>query len=114
MKNYAVIEDGIVVNVVIADDEWVAEQTTELVEYSDENPAFIGGDYVDGLFYRPQPYPSWVRFEGIWTPPVPMPDTVADGHAWMWNEDVVDWEEIEIPSVIAPADTTDGGDDSGD
>lgn len=53
MKNYAVIQDGIVVNVVIADDDWVALQTDTLVEYTFDAPAYIGGKYADGKFYRP-------------------------------------------------------------
>jgi len=99
MKNYAVIENDLVVNVVVAEDEWVDGQTGEIVEYTDENPAFIGGTFVGGYFYKPQPYESWTRLEGEWIPPKPMPGSVANGFFWFWNEEIQDWEEIEIPEI---------------
>lgn len=110
MKNYAVIDDGLVVNVVLADEEWASSQELDVVEYTEENPAFIGGDYVDGFFYRPKPYESWVRIEGIWAPPIPMPDDIEPGHAWIWNETNVNWEKFEIPAIeLPPADSDEGG-----
>jgi hypothetical protein len=54
--------------------------------------AWIGGDYVGGLFYPPQPFPSWTRGEGEWLPPVPMPD---DGDFYAWNEDAQEWQAVE-------------------
>lgn len=55
--------------------------------------AWVGGDYVDGYFYAPRPFPSWVRNEGKWLPPVPMPD----GATWethRWDEDTLSWVKI--------------------
>jgi hypothetical protein len=54
--------------------------------------AWVGGDYVGGLFYPPQPFPSWTRGEGEWLPPVPMPD---DGERYVWNEDAQAWRPAE-------------------
>ena len=53
--------------------------------------AWVGGDYVGGYFYPPQPYPSWTRHEGEWLPPVPMPD---DGERYVWDEDAQEWQAI--------------------
>lgn len=53
--------------------------------------AWVGGDYVGGLFYPPQPFPSWTRGKGEWLPPVPMPD---DGERYEWNEDAQEWQAI--------------------
>lgn len=54
---YAQIEDGKVVNIVAADAEWVAEQSGEFVEFSDEQPAFIGFGYdPETGFEQPPPF----------------------------------------------------------
>ena len=53
MKNYAIVKDGVVTNIVIADEDWVALQTDTLVEYTEEEPAYIGGKYEAGTFFRP-------------------------------------------------------------
>jgi hypothetical protein len=78
--------------------------------------ARVGSRYDEetDCFILPQPFPSWTLEDGYWVPPVAMPDNIVDGHMWIWNEDIVDWEDIDIFSTVAPADTTDGGDDSGD
>jgi hypothetical protein len=48
MANYAQVENEIVVNVVVADAEWIAEQPGEWIEYTDENPCAIGWDVENG------------------------------------------------------------------
>jgi hypothetical protein len=47
MATYAVINNGIVENIIIADSKKVAEIVTEklCVEYTEENPAGIGWSY---------------------------------------------------------------------
>jgi hypothetical protein len=104
MKNYAVIENDIVVNVVVADEEWANAQTATLVEYTDENPATIGGDYLDGFFYSPKPFASWTRSNGAWVAPVDKPTDIIEGDgsatgefAYIWNEPSLSWNRIEIP-----------------
>jgi hypothetical protein len=86
MKDCAVIESGMVVNIVRCEDDW--PESPSLVRYLPENPAYIGGDYVAGFFYPPQPYPSWERSEGTWAPPVPYP---SDGKEYEWIEDTLSW-----------------------
>lgn len=82
-------ENGQVINIAVfsensIDDGWI--------EYTNENPAYIGGDYIEGYFYLPQPYPSWTRNTGEWLPPTPKPDGVN----WIWNENKLEWEEFSI------------------
>lgn len=79
-------EAGTVVNVVVMPDD--TQPTADLVPYSDANPAFIGGDYVGGYFYPPQPFPSWSRHEGNWVPPVSRPDEPG---MWLWDEATLSW-----------------------
>ncbi len=88
MKKFALLdENNIVINISIADDSW---DSTGWVEYIDSNPASIGGDYVDGYFYPPQLFLSWIRdSKGNWLPPTPMPN---EGR-WSWDEDSLTWTE---------------------
>jgi hypothetical protein len=52
MFNYAVIENDIVVNVIVADSKETAEQVTgkTCVHYTNENPAILGLGYLNGVF----------------------------------------------------------------
>lgn len=77
-----------VINISQADDNWTAEGW---VEYQESNPAFVGGDFVDGYFYPPQPFASWSRHEGTWVAPIEMPN---DGKFYVWNETEGQWNEL--------------------
>lgn len=50
MKNYAVVTDGLVVNVVVIDGD-------ALIELEEGNPAWIGWSY-DGTTFSPPPPPE--------------------------------------------------------
>ena len=95
MPKFAVLDDSLVVNVIIADNELIAEQVTQktCVEYTDENPAYIGGEYNAGIFIQPKPYPSWILRNNKWEAPVAIPSLPvdADGPFYTWNEDTVSW-----------------------
>jgi hypothetical protein len=90
-KNYALVdENNKVINIIIANDNFDSKQN--YIEYTDKNPAHIGGDYLDGYFYSPQPFPSWSRNGlGSWQAPVPMPDK----ENCIWNEELGEWYETE-------------------
>jgi hypothetical protein len=61
MSNFAVIENGKVINTLVADEAYAAEQGwIELTGY-----AGIGWDYVDGQFVDNRPVPEVI------TPPAP-------------------------------------------
>jgi len=53
--NYAVIESGIVTNIIVANTKEIAEQVTgqTCIEYTDENPARIGYTYDGTNFIAP-------------------------------------------------------------
>ena len=57
MANFAVIENGKVINKIIADSAADAETVTgkTCVEYTDDNPAYIGLGYNSGIFEQPTP-----------------------------------------------------------
>ena len=107
MSHYALIENDIVVNVVVAEADWVAQQSGEWVQTSyntrggvhtqggvplRKNFAGIGYTYNRTLdaFVPPKRYPSWVLNEttGLWDAPKPKPDMEK---AYIWNEDTQDW-----------------------
>jgi len=90
MKNFAQLNsNNIVTNISVADEDWSADGW---IEFTKENPAYIGGDYFEGYFYHENLYPSWKRNgTGLWIPPVPMP---TDGKRYQWNESILSWEEV--------------------
>jgi hypothetical protein len=55
MATFAVINDNIVENIIVADTEEIAEQITNkiCIEYTEENPANIGWTYTNGAFVAP-------------------------------------------------------------
>ncbi len=96
MSTYAEINDeNIVVNIIVADAEFVATQPNKTyVEYTDENPAGIGWTYDSDadVFVAPQPFPSWTLDENHdWQPPTAMPE---DGKPYRWSEEDLVWVAV--------------------
>ena len=91
IKNIAILgENNIVENIIVIDpDNYVKEHNH--IEYTDENPAMIGGDYFEGKFYPPKPYPSWIRNQnkGEWEAPVSIETKESD--EIIWDEDKKEW-----------------------
>ena len=56
-STYAQIENGIVVNVVVADAEWIAQQPGTWILYTEENPCAIGWTVTNGACDVPPPNP---------------------------------------------------------
>ena len=57
------------------------------------------GYYYDSIrdaFIPPKPFPSWILNEDscLWQSPIPYPN---DGKMYTWNEDIGNWEEINLP-----------------
>lgn len=87
-KDVAVIAaSGLVVNIAVQEDDYEPMPYEVVLT----GPAWIGGDYVGGYFYPPQPFPSWTRHEGEWLPPIPMP---TDGGPYVWDEDAQKWQAV--------------------
>ena len=93
--NYAVMSGNNVTNVIVADSKEIAEQVTGFtcIEYTDENPAMIGGTHDGDTFIDAKPYPSWVlNSNKKWEAPVARPET---GN-YSWNEETLSWVEFDI------------------
>lgn len=93
-NSYAHVVDGTVLNLIVADEEWVQSQENpeQFVVYTNASPAYMGGQYNNGFFYEPQPYPSWTMDDdsSAWIPPVPKPDGVLGMYS-DWNEELMQW-----------------------
>ena len=131
MGTYAKVENGLVTDVVVADESFISTgalgdpaswfktsyTTYGNVHYAPSPPAEPGtpdggtpiranyagigytydpnytiGEYV-GVFYAPQPYPSWILNTEtfLWEAPVPMPTT---GGPYVWDEATLSWVTI--------------------
>ena len=121
MSHFAKVEDGIVTQVIVAEQDFIDTQegtwvqtsynTRGGVHYSPETGSPDGGvalrknyagigftyDAVRDAFIPPQPYPSWLLNEDtcLWEAPVPHPN---DGKLYNWNEDTVSWVELPTPA----------------
>jgi hypothetical protein len=110
MSHFAKIEDGIVTQVIVAEQDFVDTQAGTWVQtsyntYSGQhrlggtplrkNYAGIGYTYdsTRDAFYAPPPYPSWILNETscLWHSPVPYPN---DGKDYEWNEETTTWVEV--------------------
>ena len=99
MGNFAIIEDGKVINTILAESKAIAEEVTgaTCVAYTTE-PAEPGGTYVDKKFIRCQPFPSWVRVgESDWKAPVAYPIFDEENpKSYIWDEETTSW--VETPT----------------
>jgi hypothetical protein len=118
MSHFAKVENGIVKEVIVADQEfidsgvlgdpslWVqtSYNTRGGVHYGQDgqpdggvalrmNYAGIGYNYNGTGFYAPQPYPSWSLDQTtyLWQSPVPYP---TDGKFYTWDEATQSWVEV--------------------
>ena len=117
MSHFAKVEDGVVTNVIVAEQEhintldgtWVqTSYNTRGGKHYDPNTgeedsgtplrknyAGIGDTYdsAKDAFYGQQPYPSWTLDENtcMWKPPVAYPE---DDKMYNWDEDTTAWVEV--------------------
>ena len=104
-KYWAKIVDGLVVNVIVANEDFFdtfVDDTpgtwleTKMDGSIRKNYAGIGHTYDQGrdAFYEPQPYPSWILNEDTctWEASKPMP---TDSQSYLWNEANKNWDVKE-------------------
>ena len=89
---YAQILNNIVVNVIVADAEFIATQTDKNYVLCDRGGIGWTYDSNADVFIAPQPYPSWTLDSNHdWQPPTPMPST---GGPYKWSEEDLEWVAI--------------------
>lgn len=119
MSHFAKIENGIVTDVIVAEQDYVnsldgmwiqtSYNTRGNVHYDTNNIpdggvplrgnfAFIGAIYDEknDVFYDPQPYPSWILNTSTWEweAPKPAPASVPEGKLIRWDEATISWVEV--------------------
>jgi hypothetical protein len=105
MSHFAKIENGLVTEVIVAEQDFIDTISGQWVQTSynthgNQHPegrplrgnyAGIGDTYDQNndVFYSPQPYPSWSLNQStwLWEAPIPMP---TDG-LYIWNENLLNW-----------------------
>ena len=115
MAHFAKVKDGKVIQVIVAEQEYidnlVEEEAGTWVQTSYNtsggvhklggtplryNFAGIGDNYdvQKDAFYSKQPYPSWTLNETtyLWEAPVAYPD---DDKLYNWNEETTSWDLVE-------------------
>lgn len=96
MATYAVIENGTVIDAILADSKEIAEQVSgkECIEYTEENPLGIGWYWKEeyNKYIYPCPFQSWNYNGDSWQPPIPMPE--GEG-TYSWDEDTISWIEVQ-------------------
>jgi len=113
MSHFAKVNNGIVVQVIVAEPEffntfvdtspgqWIqTSYNTHGGQHPEGRPLhknYAGISYTwDGIgFAPPQPFPSWTKNPDtyLWEPPVPMPTTGMD----TWSEETLSW--VAVPTV---------------
>lgn len=101
MSNFAKIENGVVVDIIVlpnSQDENAAQYLTELGlegTWVMANNASIGHTYdAEKDEFKPQKqFDSWKwnASKWAWVPPKAYP---TDGKAYTWHEDIQDWDEV--------------------
>lgn len=96
MANFAVIKNGVVINIIVADSNAIAEEVTgeTCIEYTTELVE-IGGTYENKKFIKRKPFPSWIRVgESDWKSPINAPDfDPKNPKYYIWNETTTSWIE---------------------
>ena len=91
MNNYAQIIDNTVVNVIVADANFVAQSDLDYVLLSRGGIGWTY-DHVADQFVAPQPFESWtLDANNDWQPPTPMP---SSGGPYRWSEEDLEWVAI--------------------
>jgi hypothetical protein len=122
MSHFAKVENGTVVNVIVAEQDvidsgifghgWVqTSYNTHGGQHPEGRPlrknyAGIGYTYDEqrDAFIPPQPYPSWIMSEEtcLWSAPTPMPTDAGTGEPpkrYSWDEPTLAWIENTYEAV---------------
>ena len=114
MSHFAKVENGIVTQVIVAEEDFIAtgalgdpanwiqtSYNTHGGQHPEDRPlrknyAGVGYAYDDqrDAFIPPQPFNSWLLNEDtcLWDAPVAMP---TDDKKYAWDEESVSWKEVE-------------------
>jgi len=117
MSHFAKVENGIVTQVIVAEEDFIATGAvghgwiqTSYNTHGNQHPqgrplrgnyAGIGYTYddVNDVFIAPKPYDNWVLDTAtwLWNPPVAMP---VDEYFYTWNQETTAWDRGELRPVV--------------
>lgn len=110
MASYAQIENGVVVNVIVADADFInaghVGDPASWVEVTDGKKYGIGYAYSEehNGYIPPKYFASWVFSIELWDwePPLPPPMSMDQAYRigiyYTWNEATLAWDTNEIPA----------------
>lgn len=109
MSHFAKIENGLVTQVIVAEQDYIDTLEGEWVQtsyntYGNKHPEnrplrgnYAGAgftyDKVNDVFYAPKPYSSWVLDQATWLWKAPV-DKPNDGKQYGWDEPTTSWVEL--------------------
>jgi hypothetical protein len=121
MSHFAKIENGVVVQVIVAEEDFILTGAlgdpanfvqTSYNTHGNQHPqgrplrgnyAGIGYAYddVNDVFIAPKPFDNWVLDTAtwLWTPPIPMP---VDEYFYTWNQETTAWEKGNLRPIPEP------------
>lgn len=80
MARYAIHDGAVVLNVIVADSQEIAEHATGLSAVATSG----------------NPWTGWTRHGESWRPPVP-----SEPGEWVWDEDTGEWVNVAPPEVMS-------------
>ena len=96
MSIYAHIQNGIVTNVIVAENNVIESLPNKNQFVLTDGTVSINSTYDGVNFIKPKPHTSWILDENRnWQPPTPMP--VEEGKRYAWFEPNQVWIEIVEP-----------------
>ena len=121
MSHFARVENGIVTQVIVAEEDFIATGAlgdpaswiqTSYRTIGNQHPegrplrgnyAGIGYTYdsVNDVFVAPKPYDNWVLDTAtwLWNPPIAMP---VDEYFYTWNQETTTWDKGELRPIPEP------------
>lgn len=119
MSHFAKVENGIVTQVIVAEEDVIATGIfghgwvqTSYNTFGNSHPqgrplrgnyAGIGYTYdaENDVFIAPKPYDNWVldTSSWLWQPPIPMP---VDEYFYKWNQETTSWDKGELRPIPEP------------
>jgi hypothetical protein len=120
MSHFAKIENGVVVQVIVAEEDFILTGAlgdpanfvqTSYNTLGNQHPegrplrgnyAGIGFTYdeVNDVFIAPKPFDNWIlNGNWLWEPPIAMP---VDEYFYKWNQEATAWEKGDLRPIPEP------------
>ena len=119
MSHFAKVENGLVTQVVVAEQEfidtgalghgWIQTSYNTIGGVHTQGGTPLRGNYAgvgftydatNDVFYAPQPFDNWVMNSSwLWVPPIAMP---VDEYFYTWNQETTAWVQGDLRPIPEP------------